>query len=129
MNSLYHAELIEHYKTSPYRRVIAVPTVQFSDLNPSCGDKLTVMMILDASTIVSIAFQGSGCVISQAAMSMLCEHVEGKRIDDALKLDSGDILSLINIELGPVRIKCATLGLQVVQQAIKTWQNKLLQSS
>ena len=124
MNSLYHAELIEHYKASPYRRVIAVPTVQFSDLNPSCGDKLTVMMLLENNIIVNIAFLGSGCVISQATMSMLCEQVDGKCLDDVLKLDGNDVLGLINIELGPVRMKCATLGLQVVQQAIKTWQKE-----
>ena len=124
MNSLYHAELIEHYKASVYRRVIAAPTIQFSDLNPSCGDKLTVMILLNADNIADIAFQGSGCVISQAAMSMLCENVENKQMDDVLKLDESDILSLINIELGPVRMKCATLGLHVVQQAIKIWQKE-----
>ena len=124
MDSLYHAELIEHYKKSLYRRVIATPTTQFSDLNPSCGDKLAVMLLLGGGCITDIAFQGSGCVISQAAMSMLCEQVDGKDIDTVLKLDGSDILSLINIELGPVRMKCATLGLQVVQQALKTWKKE-----
>lgn len=125
MNSLYHAELIEHYKASSYRRVIAMPTAQFSDLNPSCGDKIAVMMCIDNKNLLAdIAFQGSGCVISQAAISMLCEQIEGMPVDAVLNLDGDDILSLINIDLGPVRMKCATLGLQVAQQAIKTWQKE-----
>lgn len=124
MNSLYHAELIEHYKSSPYRRVIVGPTVHFGDFNPSCGDKLDVSVILDANIIVEIAFQGSGCVISQAAMSMICEQVENKAIEKVLNLNGDDVLSMINIDLGPVRMKCATLGLHVVQQAIKTWQKE-----
>lgn len=124
MNSLYHAELIEHYKSSPYRRVIVNPTVQFGDLNPSCGDKLDVAVVLDGETIVEVAFQGSGCVISQAGMSMICEQVENKSIEKVLNLNADDVLSLINIDLGPVRMKCATLGLHVVQQAIKTWQKE-----
>lgn len=124
MNSLYHAELIEHYKSPIYRRVITKPTVQFGDFNPACGDKLDVAIVLDGGTIVEIAFQGSGCVISQAAMSMICEQVENKGIQEVLNLNGDDVLSMINIDLGPVRMKCATLGLHVVQQAIKTWQKE-----
>jgi nitrogen fixation NifU-like protein len=126
MSSLYHDELIEHYKRSQYRKIITNPTIQHGELNPSCGDKIEVMVVIQNNIIADIAFQGSGCVISQAAISMLCEESLGKNIDVVLKLSHDDILELVNIELGPVRAKCATLSLLVLQSGIITWQKKPL---
>ncbi|MBM3886506.1 iron-sulfur cluster assembly scaffold protein [Candidatus Dependentiae bacterium] len=124
MSSLYHDELIEHYKKSPHRKVITNPSTFYGELNPSCGDKIEVMLVINNNVITDIGFQGSGCVISQAAISMLCDTVLGKNIDAALKLGHDEVLQLINIELGPVRSKCALLGLQVLQQSIISWQKK-----
>lgn len=122
MSSLYHAELIEHYKSSPHRKVIASPTIKHGDINVSCGDKIDIMLTIKDDVIADIGFQGSGCVISQAAASMLCEKIEGMNLGAVLKLDDKDILALINIELGPVRMKCATLGLFIIQNGIQIWK-------
>lgn len=124
MSSLYHAELLEHYKTSPHRKIIENPTIKFDELNPACGDKVEIMVLVEKNLIIDIGFQGSGCVISQAATSMLCEAVLDKNIDTVAKLGHSDILQLVNIELGPVRVKCALLCLQVLQAAINSWHDK-----
>lgn len=122
MSSLYHAELLEHYKASPYRKTIATPTLKHGELNPSCGDKLEIMLLIENSHITDLAFQGSGCVISQAAMSMICENIAGKTVEAILSLNPDWVLELINIELGPVRMKCAMLGLQVIQHGLEAWK-------
>ena len=123
MSSLYQDELIEHYKQSQFRKVITHPTITYGELNPACGDKIDVMIELNQEAIITdIGFQGSGCVISQAAISMLCEEILGKSADAVLKLQAHDILQLIHIELGPVRAKCATLSLQVIQGGITAWK-------
>jgi nitrogen fixation protein NifU and related proteins len=124
MSSFYHAELIEHYKTSPHRKIIENPTIEFDALNPSCGDKIAIMVSLKNNVIVDIGFQGSGCVISQATTSMLCDEILGKNIEAVPKLGSHDILQLVNIELGPVRAKCALLCLQVLQSGVSAWHEK-----
>ncbi len=123
MSSLYQDELIEHYKQSQFRKIITDPTITYGELNPACGDKIDVMIKVDhASNITDIGFQGSGCVISQAAISMLCEEILGKSTEAVLNLNTHDILQLVRIELGPVRAKCATLSLQVVQGGITAWK-------
>lgn len=125
MSSLYHAELIEHYKSSPYRKTITAPTIAHGDINVSCGDKIDITLVIKDNVICDIGFQGSGCVISQAAMSLLCEHIEGKPLETVIELEDKDILALINIELGPVRMKCATLGLLIIKDSIQIWKKTL----
>ena len=70
-----------------------------------------------------LVFSGSGCVISQATASMLTEHCIGKNVEEVLALTKDDILKLIGIELGPVRLKCALLALQALQQGIIEFEN------
>ena len=124
MSSLYHDILIEHYKRSSFRKTINSPTITHGEINHSCGDKIDVMISIENDVITDVGFQAVGCVISQASISMLCEEILGKDLHTVLKLGHDDILQLINIELGPVRAKCATLGLLVLQSGIVTWQKK-----
>lgn len=118
MSSLYHDELVEHYKSSPYRKKLNTPSVSFGDSNPSCGDKLEIAIQVAEGKIVDIGFQGSGCVISQAAMSMICEEFLHQPLEKITSFSNEDLLALLHIEIGPVRMKCATLGLHVINQAL-----------
>lgn len=122
MSTLYHTELIEHYKTSPYRKKIKAPTITSSALNPACGDEISISLSVHNEVITDIGFEGTGCVISQATTSILCEEILGKNINTVPKLNSHDILQLIKIELGPVRVKCALLSLQVLQSGLIEWR-------
>ncbi len=125
MNSLYCDELIEHYKSSLFRKSIMEPTSTIEHSNPSCGDKVSLSFVLTNDIIQDIGFQGTGCIISQAAISLLCEHVLGQKIDFILNLTSHDILQLIGIDLGPVRIHCALLGLQALQKSLQELNAKV----
>lgn len=118
MHSLYHTELLEHYKSSPYRKKLAALTVSSKESNPSCGDNLEIMLYVVDRIIVDAGFQGTGCVISQAAMSMMCEEIIGKKIEAVLALSDEFIIELVGIPLGPVRKKCATLSLLVIKNGL-----------
>ena len=115
---LYQEELLEHYKYPKHRKKINNPTFTAGDYNPSCGDKISMEGIVENRILTAIGFSGSGCVISQAAASMLTEDCIGKTVDDILTLNSSYIESLIKIPLGPTRLKCALLCLQVLQQGV-----------
>jgi nitrogen fixation NifU-like protein len=65
-----------------------------------------------------VRFSGHGCSISQAAASMLCEHVEGLPLDTIKALGREDVLEMLGIELGPVRLKCALLALKTLKAGI-----------
>ncbi|MFA6535548.1 MAG: iron-sulfur cluster assembly scaffold protein, partial [Candidatus Babeliales bacterium] len=114
----YQEELFEHFKYPCNKKCIENPDFQAGHDNPSCGDKVTIEGKILGNKIIEVGFSGSGCVISQAATSMLTEYCKGKTIDEILALTKDDILNLVKIELGPNRLKCALLCLQVLQEAL-----------
>ena len=79
----------------------------------------------EGGRVAQVRFSGTGCSISQAAASMVCEAIEGKSIDEVKALTRQDVLDLLGVdELGPVRSKCAMLALKTVKAAaygVATW--------
>jgi nitrogen fixation NifU-like protein len=49
---------------------------------------------------------------------MLCEHVEGRTLDEIKALTREDVLEMLGIELGPVRLKCALLALKTLKAGV-----------
>ena len=121
-DTLYRQELLDHYKYPRNKKEIANPTFNTAIDNPSCGDKIAMQGIVQDKKIIDLGFAGSGCVISQAAASMLTEHCIGKDIHAVLAMTKDDILALVGIPLGPSRLRCALISLEVLQQGLK--QNK-----
>jgi nitrogen fixation NifU-like protein len=68
--------------------------------------------------IDDLRFKGRGCAISQASASMLTELAKGKTLDEIKALGKGDVLSMLGIDPGPTRIKCALLGLKVIKLGV-----------
>jgi len=64
------------------------------------------------------AFNGHGCAISQASADLLLESIIGKSKDELKALSKENILELLGIELGPVRLKCALLSLKVLKAGV-----------
>ena len=94
------------------------PDLQAHDLNPLCGDELTIQLALDGEGKVSdVAFSGHGCAISQASASMLTDEVRGMTPEQLLNLDRDFVLDLLGIDISATRMKCAMLSLKVVKAA------------
>lgn len=119
-NKLYQQELLEHYKNSAFRGKIENPDIYSSEFNPSCGDKVEIFGLLNSSIILQLRFMGSGCVVSQAAASLLLEYSLGKDIEEVKRISKDDILRIIGIELGPNRLKCALLSLEALVEALNS---------
>jgi nitrogen fixation NifU-like protein len=123
-DKLYQEELLEHYKYPKYRTTIENPDFTGGDYNPSCGDRVAIQGTVNDGVVTAIGFSGSGCVISQAAASMVTEACLGKTVADIQKMTSDDIKTMIKIPLGPTRLKCALLSLYVLQQALNDYTKK-----
>ena len=119
MNDLYRELIIDHYKNPQYRGILEPNDISFEDENPLCGDHIRIDLRLDEDGKVKEAtFDGHGCAISQASADLLIESIQGKSLDDVKALAKEDVLDLLGIELGPVRLKCALLPLKVLKAGV-----------
>ncbi len=119
MDDLYRELIIEHYKNPGYRGELDPADISYEDENPLCGDHIRIDIRLDDNKMVKeAAFSGHGCAISLASADLLLESIINKNLEDVKKLTKQDILDLLGIELGPVRLKCALLSLKVVKAGV-----------
>lgn len=119
MDDLYREVIIEHYKHPGYRGRLEPHDIQFADSNPLCGDHIEITLRTDEQNVVEDArFDGRGCAISQASADLLMESIIGKPIEEVKKLSRQDILDMLGIDLGPVRLKCALLSLKVLKAGV-----------
>jgi len=118
LDDLYRENILEHYKHPRNRGTLEHPDITYEDANPLCGDKIRMDLNVRDGKIEEVRFSGVGCSISQAAASMLCEAIEGKPIDEVKKLNRDDMLEMLGIELGPVRLKCGLLALKTLKAGV-----------
>lgn len=115
---LYQAELMDHYRHPRNKGELQSPDFSSGSCNPSCGDSVYIMGNLKNGIVTELRFQGSGCVISQAAASMLTQSSLAKTHEEIMRFDTDYIRALLGIELGPMRIKCALLPLEALQKGL-----------
>lgn len=119
MDDLYREVIIEHYKNPGYRGSLDPHDISFEDENPLCGDHIKVDLRVDETgKVTEAAFDGHGCAISQASADLLLESIIGKNLEDVKHLNKSDVMDLLGIELGPVRLKCALLPLKILKAGV-----------
>lgn len=119
MEDLYREIIVDRYKNPHFKGTLANADISFEDENPLCGDQIHIDLKVDEQGVIQEAvFNGHGCAISQASADLLIENVIGKTVDVVKKMTKQDILDLLGIELGPVRLKCALLPLKVIKAGV-----------
>ena len=119
MDDLYRELIIERYKSPLYRGELDPHDISFEDDNPLCGDHIRIDLRVDENDVVTeAAFNGQGCAISQASADLLVESVIGKPLEEVKQLTKEDVLDMLGLELGPVRLKCALLSLKVLKAGV-----------
>ena len=117
---LYREEILDHYYSSPHRGRLESPDL-VSDLdNPLCGDEIHLELCLGSDgRIEQVRFDGHGCVISQAATSLLADRIEGASLEEVRKISPADVVKLLGVTLSPTRLKCGLLGWKALQKAVE----------
>ncbi|MEN8242626.1 MAG: Fe-S cluster assembly sulfur transfer protein SufU [Chloroflexota bacterium] len=119
MDDLYRQILIERYKEPHHRGTLDPHDFGYEDDNPLCGDHIRIELRVSEDEVVTEAvFSGQGCSISQASADLLIESIIGKPLEEVKKTSKEDIIDLLGIELGPVRLKCALLSLKVLKAGV-----------
>ncbi len=121
MNNLYQAILFDHYKNPRNCKKLQNADFTSGSYNPSCGDSISIQGCVKNNKITNSAFTGSGCVISQATASILIEFIHNKLLTEIQALDKNAVLTMIGMQLGPMRLKCALLPLQALQEGIASY--------
>ena len=119
MDDLYRELIIERYKNPQFKGTLDPHDYSFTDENPLCGDEIRIDLRLgDDQRVKEAAFSGHVCAISQASADLLLESIIGKTLAEVKALNKQNVLDNLGIELGPVRLKCALLGLKVLKAGV-----------
>jgi nitrogen fixation protein NifU and related proteins len=115
---MYNEEILDHAKYPQNVGVINDPTYKLDSYNPSCGDKVSVTILVKNDTVQNIQHITDGCAISRASSSMVTEYVKGKNIHGVQKMKKDDVTRILGVELTPNRLKCALISLETIQKAL-----------
>ncbi len=119
MDDMYREQILDLYQHPLNFGQLDPHDFSYEEDNPLCGDVIRIDVRLDGGgRVADVAWSGNGCAISQAAASLLTDHVKGMTLDEMKALEREDILELLGIELSMARIKCATLSLKVLKAGI-----------
>ena len=119
-DQLYREVILDHYKNPRGHGTMERPDAHAEGQNPLCGDEVAISVRFgeDGQTIEDVRFEGRGCAISQAATSMLTDLVKGRKAEEVATLPKEELLEEVGIQLTPIRLKCAILGLGVLKVAL-----------
>ncbi len=136
LDDIYKEVILDHYKNPRNKRDLPNAELSCTRNNPLCGDEITVFAHVEDAKVLEVTFQGAGCSISQSSASMMTEAVTGVTVEEAKGLaakfrgmmagevepeeDSfGDLVALKGVVKYPIRIKCAVLSWDVLQEALE----------
>ena len=120
---MYQENILDHYANPRNKGRLDHPDLRAKERNPLCGDEIEVFVALDAEKkIAEVKFDGQGCAISQAAISMLTMELPGKTLDELERMTTEDISEMVVVPLSPVRLKCAILSLQTMHKALREYK-------
>jgi nitrogen fixation NifU-like protein len=143
LDNLYQEVILDHYKNPLNKSLAKDYDVQVHHINPSCGDEITLNITLTGNVISKITWDGVGCSISQASVSIASDLLVGKTLAVAESITeefmdlmqskgkkSGnelvleDAVALAGVSQYPARIKCALLGWMAIKDAAMQASNK-----
>ncbi len=137
LRDLYQEVIFDHNRNPRNFRVIENADRKVEGFNPLCGDRLTLFLKMTGDVIDDASFQGSGCAISTASVSLMTEIIKGKTEAEAeslfkafhemttgktedIQLEAiGKLAVLAGVREYPARVKCATLAWHTLDAALK----------
>jgi len=117
-DDLYRQNILDHYQNPRNFGTLPKPDISVEDSNPLCGDKIRMDLSIEDGRVTDVRFSGVGCSISRAAASMLTEEIKGKTLEEVKRIGREQVLEMLGIELGPVRLKCALLALKTLKVGV-----------
>lgn len=143
LDNLYQEVILDHYKHPENKGLAPSYDAQVHHINPSCGDEITLNLTLQGQKVSAISWDGVGCSISQASVSIMSSLMMNKDLSEAQTIldqfvvlmqskGSGspdesvleDAVAFAGVSQYPARIKCALLGWMAFKDASVQAQKK-----
>lgn len=141
LDELYKELILDHYRAPRNRGKLDPSDIDLHRDNPLCGDEIHLYLRVGEGKVAEVTFEGKGCSISQASISMMTEKLKGTSIIEAEDLAAafkqmmqgedpkdpdrlGDLVALQGVQKYPVRIKCALLGWNTFLEGLKAYREK-----
>lgn len=115
---IYRENILDHYKRPRHKGFKAQWPAAFREYNRSCGDDISLQVLLKDNKVVDILWQGQGCTLATAGASILSEIVIGKKVNEIISWDITQVEKFLGVNILPQRQKCALIGLRAIQGAI-----------
>lgn len=143
LSKIYTELVLEESRNPKNRHEMEDSTHTEPGHNPSCGDEITLQLKVKDGIIEDAAFTGSGCAISQASTSIMCDAIRGKKVEEGRELAKnfigmingsvtdraelkklGDARAFESIKTMPARVKCAVLPWYTLEESFKEEEKK-----
>ena len=137
VGDLFQDIILEHYKRPRNKGALQEATVDMHMNNPTCGDEVHLYLHVQDGVVRDVSFEGEGCSISQSSISMMTQILKGQPVEDGLRVaqrfkemmhgdeaaskdkDLRDARALAGVSKFPTRVKCALLGWNAFEEAVK----------
>ena len=117
--SLYNEKILELWKNPKNFGKLQNPTHKHSEANMICGDEISIYLRVKDDIIKDAGFFSTGCLVCIVFASQLTEMIKGMKVEEVYKLKNEDFLKLLDIELTSLKMQCACLSLDAVQNCLK----------
>lgn len=139
LDQLYQQVILEHSRERHGSGALSSPDAQSHQVNPTCGDEVTLGVRVVDGKVEAVGWEGDGCSISQASLSIMHDlvdgadletvarlerdfdalmHSRGRGVDDAILDELDDAAAFEGVSKYPNRVKCALLGWVALKDAL-----------
>jgi nitrogen fixation protein NifU and related proteins len=122
--NLYGEVILDHFRHPRNYGSLESPDIRCEDVNPMCGDRIRIeLAVSDAGTVREARFQGDLCMIGKAAGSILTEMVTGSALQAIEEIDDSRLLTALQAEIRPARLRCALLPLAALRAGVSAYRD------
>lgn len=137
LKDLYQELILDHNRKPRNFGPLTEANRSAKGVNPLCGDKVTIHLLLEDDRVKDVRFEGTGCAISIASASVMTETLKQQTSTDAMTLFTrfrqmvgvdgvlesdalgmGKLAAFAGVKDYPARVKCATLAWHTLRAAL-----------
>ena len=116
---LYSDVIRQRWRRPRFRGEVAGATATAEDVNPLCGDRVRMTLRVRDGAVEAVRFTGDSCAICSASADVTAELSEGQPTATAARLTTEDVLTVLQADVRPTRMRCVALPISVLQKALQ----------